>query len=207
MRKRFDDNRREELLDGVMGIISEHGFSKVTILELAKELHCSGSSLYKIAPNKDSLVMLAINRWGELTLKEIEARALQGRTAADRARLYFLAGAEAIRPMSHEFRSDVNRFESTRLAYANVSNHFLERLIELLDAAVKTGEIRPVNTHFLAHALRQIAHLVRDEELLSDCGLTASQAIQETQQFIWDGVRVNSINRKTGAHARQNVPP
>jgi AcrR family transcriptional regulator len=144
MRKRFDDNRREELLDGVMGIISAHGFSKVTILELAKELHCSGSSLYKIAPNKDSLVMLAIYRWGELTLKEIDARALRGRTAADKARLYFRAGAEAVHPMSHEFRSDVNRFESTRLAYANVSDRFLERLIDLLDAAVKTGEIRPV---------------------------------------------------------------
>ncbi len=195
MRKRFDDNRREELLDGVMGIISAHGFSKVTILELAKELHCSGSSLYKIAPNKDSLVMLAITRWGELAMKEIEARALHGRTAADRARLYFLAGAEAVRPMSHEFRSDVNRFESTRLAYANVSDRFLGRLIELLDEAVKAGEIRTVNTHFLAHALRQIAYLVRDEELLSDCGLTASEAIQEAQRFVWDGIRINSTKR------------
>lgn len=195
MRIKFDDNRREELLDGVMGIISAHGFSKVTILELAKELHCSSSSLYKIAPNKDSLVMLAITRWGELTLKEIEARALRGGTAVERARLYFLAGAEAIRPLSHDFRSDVERFESMRLAYANVSERFLERLIELLDEAVKAGEIRPVNTHFLAHALRQIAYLVRNEELLSSCGLTASQAIQETQRFIWDGIRVNSIKR------------
>ena len=207
MRKRFDDNRREELLDGVMRIISAHGFSKVTILELAKELHCSGSSLYKIAPNKDSLVMLAITHWGERTLKNIEAQAIRGKTAADRARLYFLAGAEAISPMSHEFRSDVNRFASTRLAYANSSDRFIERMVELLDDAVKAGEIRPVNTQFLAHALRQMAYLIRDEELLSKCGLTASQAIQETQQFIWDGVRVNSINRKTGAHARQNVPP
>jgi AcrR family transcriptional regulator len=193
MRKRFDDNRRKELLDGVMEIITAHGFSKVTIIELAKELHCSGSSLYKIAPNKDSLVMLAITRWGEVALKDFEAQALRGRTAADRARLYFLAGAEAVRPMSHEFRSDVNRFESTRLAYANVSDRFLGRLIELLDEAVKAGEIRPVNTHFLAYTLRQIAYLVRDEELLSDCGLTASQAIQQTQHFIWDGIRIPSI--------------
>jgi AcrR family transcriptional regulator len=193
MRKRFDDNRREELLDGVMEIITTHGFSKVTIIELAKELHCSGSSLYKIAPNKDSLVMLAITRWGEIVLKDFEAQALRGRTAADKARLYFIAGAEAIRPMSHEFRSDVNRFESTRLAYANVSDRFLGRLIELLDEAVKAGEIRPVNTHFLAHTLRQIAYLVRDEELLKDCGLTASQAVQQTQHIIWDGIRIPSI--------------
>lgn len=200
MRIKFDDNRRGELLDGVMGIISTHGFSKVTILELAKELHCSGSSLYKIAPNKDSLVMLAITRWGELILKEIEARALRGRTAVDKARLYFLAGAEAIRPLSHDFINDVERFESTRLAYNNISDRFLERLIDFLDEAVKVGEIRPINTHFLAHALHQIAYLIRDEELLSSCGLTASQAIQETQQFIWDGIRINSVKRKTVAH-------
>jgi hypothetical protein len=92
------------------------------------------------------------------------------------------------------------------LAYANSSDRFIERLVELLDEAVEAGEIRPVNTQFLAYALRQLAYLIRDEELLSKCGLTASQAIQETQQFIWDGVRPNPINRKISAHPRQNVP-
>ena len=47
-------------------IIAERGFSQVTIAELARELHCSAATLYKIAPSKDSLILLAIARWAEV---------------------------------------------------------------------------------------------------------------------------------------------
>ena len=69
MRKRLDDARRDELLDGVMQIIGERGFSQVTVAELARELKCSAATLYKIAPSKDSLVLLAFCRWGDVGLR------------------------------------------------------------------------------------------------------------------------------------------
>jgi AcrR family transcriptional regulator len=192
LRKQFDDTRRQELLDGVMEIIAANGFSKVTIAELATELHCSGSSLYKIAPNKDSLVVLAIARWGESALKDWEVRSLRGKTSADRARLYYRAAVEGISSWSHVFRSDVNRFESARLAYANISDTFINRFADLLNEAIEAGEVRPVNTRFLAHVLRQMALVIRDEQLLSKCGLTHTQALLEVERIIWDGIRCNS---------------
>ena len=51
-----------------MRIIAARGFSEVHVAEIARELRCSVATLYKIAPSKDSLVLLAIARWGELTL-------------------------------------------------------------------------------------------------------------------------------------------
>ena len=78
MAKRLAKGRREELLDGVMGIIAARGFSGVRISELAAELHCSVASLYKIAPSKDSLVLLAIGRWQELTFANLELCAERG---------------------------------------------------------------------------------------------------------------------------------
>jgi AcrR family transcriptional regulator len=190
MGRRLDDDRREELLDGVMGIISTRGFSEITISEMAHELHCSGSSLYKIASSKDSLVVLAIARWAELTLEDMEVRALRGTTATDRARAYWLAAAEKIRALSHEFRSDVDRFESARLAYrTSISEPFIDRFVELLDDAGEAGEIEPTNTRFLAHVLRQIAFVIRDEQVLAECGLTAAQAMLEVDHFVWDGLR------------------
>jgi len=189
VRKRLDDDRREELLDGLMGIISARGFSEMTISEMARELHCSGSSLYKIASSKDSLVVLAIARWSKLTLEEMEFSALRGTTAADRARSYWRAGAEAIRPLSPAFRSDVDRFESARLAYrTSISEPFIDRFVELLDHAAEAGEIEPTNTRFLAHVLRQIAFVVRDERILGECGLTAAQAMLEVDRFVWNGI-------------------
>ena len=147
VRRRLDNGRREELLDGVMDIIAARGFSEVKTAEMARELHCSESSLYKIAPNKDSLMVLAIGRWGEVTLDWMERDAR--RTAippSERARLYFLGAAKALRPMSLAFRGDVDRFESTRMAYQVIADRFVKRFVELLDDAVAAGEIRPMNT-------------------------------------------------------------
>ncbi|HUL39302.1 MAG TPA: TetR/AcrR family transcriptional regulator, partial [Methanomassiliicoccales archaeon] len=180
---------RKELLDGVMEIIKTQGFSKVTISEMAAKLHCSASSLYKIAPNKDSLIVLAINQWGELALRDWEARAVQGKTASTRAHLYYRAAVEGVSSWSHDFRNDVNRFESARLAYAKISDNFINRFADLLNEAVEEGEVRSINTKFLANVFRQMALVIRDEQLLSDCGMTHTQALFEVERIIWDGIR------------------
>lgn len=184
------EGRREELLDGVMEIIAAHGFSQVRVSDLARELHCSVATLYKIAPNKDSLVALAIARWGALTLDHAEDCARQGTTASERARLYFRAGAERLHPLSHAFREDMERFESSRLAYRLLSDGFIDRFDELLDEAVDSGELRPVNTRFLTHVFRHMAVVIRDERALMDSGLTPEQALLELDGFIWDGLRM-----------------
>lgn len=188
MRAQFSGERREELLDGVMKIIAKRGFSDVTISEIAGELHCSASSLYKIAPSKDSLVVVTITRWGEHILEDMEVGARKGKTASEKARNYYRVAVESIRPLSHDFRSDTNRFESARLAYAIFSDRFLERFVELLDDAVKSGDIRPLNTKFLGLILRQIALLMREDQL-SSCGINAAKAMSEVEKLIWDGVR------------------
>jgi len=188
VRRRLDNGRREELLDGVMSIIAARGFSEVRTAEVARRLHCSESSLYKIAPSKDSLIVLAIGRWGELTLEALEIRAQRGKTAAERAREYYLGAAERLRPLSLAFRGDVERFESARVAYQAITDRFITRFVELLDDAVESGEIKPVNTRFLAEVLRQIARVIRDEHVLRSSGLSTQQAALEVDAFLWDGL-------------------
>lgn len=189
MARTLADGRREELLDGVMAIISAQGFAGTRVADIARELNCSGSTLYKIAPNKDSLVVLAIGRWGEQTLEYCEARAQKGAAASDAARNFWRAAAERVRPMSHAFRVDMERFESSRIAYLAVSHRFIDRFVQLLDDAVAAGEIAPVSTRFMATALRQMAMLVRDEQLLTESGITAEQAMLQLDQMIWSGLR------------------
>ncbi len=189
--RRLDDNRRNELLDGVMRIIAARGFSEVHVSEMARELHCSAATLYKIAPSKDSLVLLAIARWGELTLKALEIRAQQGATASERARAYFRAGAESTRPLSLAFYADVERYESTRLAWwTGVVESYLARFVELVQLAEDAAEIRPVNVRFFAEVLRGISFVTRSERVLSATGLTHEQAVLEVDSLLWDGIRL-----------------
>jgi AcrR family transcriptional regulator len=191
VRRRLNNGRREELLDGVMAIIAARGFSQVRTAELARELHCSESSLYRIAPSKDSLVVLAIRRWGELTLGALEARASEGKTASERARAYFRAGAESTRPLSLAFYADVERFESTRLVWwSGVVEPYLGRFVELVHLAEEAGEVRPVNARFFAEVLRGISFVTRSERVLQATGLTHEQAVLEVDSLLWDGIRL-----------------
>jgi len=189
--RRLDDNRRNELLDGVMRIIAARGFSEVQISGMARELQCSATTLYKIAPSKDSLVLLAIARWGELTFADLEARAAKGKTASERARAYFRAGAESLHPMSMAFYADIARFESTRLVWrTTVVERYIDRFVELVQGAEDAGEIRQVNFRFLGEVLRQIGFVTRDERVLSASGLTSEQAVLEVDALLWDGMRL-----------------
>jgi len=189
--RRLDDNRRNELLDGVMRIIAARGFSEVQISGMARELQCSATTLYKIAPSKDSLVLLAIARWGELTFADLEARAAKGKTASERARAYFRAGAESLHPMSMAFYADIARFESTRLVWrTTVVERYIDRFVELVQGAEDAGEIRQVNFRFLGEVLRQIGFATRDERVLSASGLTSEQAVLEVDALLWDGMRL-----------------
>jgi AcrR family transcriptional regulator len=189
--RRLDDERRAELLDGVMRIIAARGFAEVQVAEMARELHCSVATLYKIAPSKDSLVLLAIAHWGAITLDNLEVSARKGTTASERARRYFRAGAKSTHPLTLAFYADVERYESTRLAWwTGVVERYLARFVELVQLAEDAGEIRPVNIRFFAEVLRGISFVTRSERVLSASGLTHEQAVLEVDSLLWDGIRL-----------------
>jgi AcrR family transcriptional regulator len=189
VRKRLAKGRREELLDGVMAVIARDGFSQLRISDLTRELHCSAASLYKIAPSKDSLVVLAIGRWGDRVLEALERETERVSDPAERARLYFQAGARSLADLSGAFRRDVERYESSRVAWRTIPDRFIDRFVQLLEAGVEAGEIREINARFVAHVLRQIGYVTRDQHVLDTVGLTAEQAIMQVDDLLWDGIR------------------
>ena len=93
------------------------------------------------------------------------------------------------RPLSLTFYADIERYESTRLAWGpGVAERYIDRFVELLDEAEKAGEIRPTNTRFLAEVLRQISSLTRNEEVLRASGLSHEQAVLEIDSLMWEGL-------------------
>ena len=188
-RTRLKNGRKEELLDGVMRIAAARGFAELKMADLARELHCSVATLYKLAPSKIGLVIVALERWGDQLLTEIDARACECSTPSARARTYYREGADGLRELSSAFRRDVEYFEGTRRAYREIiSNRFIERFSALLEEAAQAGEIRPVNVRFAVGMFRYIAFAIRDEDLLASAGLTAREALLEVDTMIWDGM-------------------
>ncbi len=65
----------------------------------------------------------------------------------------------------------------------------MSRFVELLDAAVEAGEVKPNNTRFLAEVFRHISRAIRDEQALRASGLTTEEAALLVDGLIWDGIR------------------
>jgi AcrR family transcriptional regulator len=175
-----------------MEIMAARGFSDVRLSDVARELHCSVATLYKIAPNKDSLVVLAVRHWGNVVLAYANERAAEGVTAAERAHRFFLAGAERTRPLSLAFREDVERFESARLAYTSVADEFSNRFASLLGSAADDGEIHTQSACFLARVFQELQHLSCDNAFIESCGLSSDTALIEVDSLIWNGIRKSS---------------
>jgi gluconokinase len=177
-----------------MRICAARGFSDLKMADLARELRCSVATLYKLAPSKTDLVILALQRWGEQLLTGIDARAAACSTPSEQARVYYREGADGLRALSPAFRRDTEYFEATRRAYREiVSNRFIERFSALLEEAAEAGEIRPVNVRFTVGMFRYIAFAIRDEDLLAEAGLTAREALLEVDRMLWDGMSRSSV--------------
>ena len=56
-------DRQAQLRDRLVDYLLRHGFGRLTVEDLARELHCSKSTLYQLAPSKSELVVLAVRQF------------------------------------------------------------------------------------------------------------------------------------------------
>ena len=72
-RQRLNAARRDDPLARVVDIFLSNGFSSVTVSALAQQLRCSKAALYRVAPTKEQLVILATKQFLGSSAKRIEA--------------------------------------------------------------------------------------------------------------------------------------
>ena len=122
-------------------------------------------------------MVVAVAHWGEVKLARAEANSQQGSKASDRAQVWNRA-AEAIRPLSHAFRRDLERFGSVRHAFTTITDRFVDRLAGLIEeAAGSAAKFGPINARFAAEFIRYSSAAVRDESLLERAGLSAAEGM------------------------------
>ena len=176
------------LLDRVFGIIAAEGFANLKMSDLARRLGCSPNTLYKLAPTKESLFALVLNRWLDATLDTARAQAEAIDSPADRTRAYYASATGATDRVSRQLRMDIARFPSTELVWVNASEKFVDQFARYLTEAMDAKEVRPVNARFMTLLFQKMATVARDEETVSKCGLTKEEAHREVDLLIWKGL-------------------
>ena len=182
---------RTELLDELAVVFAADGFADVTVGELAHRLRCSRSTLYRVAPTHDELVLAALGQ----VFTRIKNRANEAATAAQgdavRLQVWALATIEAAGALTPRLRSDIAAWEPARSALETELQGILADFALLFQAAVEAGEIRPANPIFAFQWLQAACSLANDPAFLESAGLSYSDALEEIRRAFFLGFVVS----------------
>ncbi len=135
--------RQREVLDDLEAIIVAEGFAHLTVGELARRLRCSRRTLYELAPTKDDLVLLVIDR----RLRRTGAIAREHMAAADdpgdKIDAYLIRSG--LRPTSLRFADDVAAHPAAHRLFGDHYHFAITMLADVLRAGMATGRVRPVD--------------------------------------------------------------
>jgi len=150
--------RQREILDE-LGRLFDKGFASITMAELASQLGCSLRTLYGLAPSRDELVMMVVDRNLRQVGRAAHAAIESDMTPLEAVRAYLGAATVAVSDITEEFANDMNAIAPGLDLNEAHSNYLVDVTRSLLDLAVEAGEIDDVDTAAVA---RTIAGLGRD---------------------------------------------
>ena len=189
-RERALTQRQRELLDQ-LGPVFDEGFADLTMAEIARRLNCSLRTLYALAPSRDELVLIVVDR----NLWEV------GRTARDAIgpelapldalRAYLGAATVAVSRMTQAFSRDLAAVAvAQRLGDAH-DEYLFEVTRTLLDLAAERGEIVDVDTTAVARLLAGLGSFFSRPAVIPTLRSSPKEAADEVVDLVLRGLRTS----------------
>jgi len=145
--------RQLELIDELEEHLRRGGLADLTMAEIAARTGCSLRTLYGIAPSKDELLLIVVDR----RLRRIGRAAIETLDTAmaplDGLRAYLRAANEAVQPEAVALSGDLAHVAGAEPLLASHEAYLVAVARSLLDRAVAEGHIAPVDTAAVAHVL------------------------------------------------------
>jgi AcrR family transcriptional regulator len=145
-------DRQRELLDQMEHLFA-NGFADLTMAGLAARLNCSLRTLYALAPSRDELVLVVVDR--SLWRTGRVAREAIGHDLAplDAVRAYLDAATVAVSGWTEPFARDLAAVPAARQLAGEHNEYLFAVTRTLLDLGVERGDIPDVDTAAVARVL------------------------------------------------------
>ena len=195
-------SRLERLLSELEHLFLREGFSHFRTEELATRLRCSKRALYQLAPSREELFELVVERWLASLRAAGDAAAAAAPDPFVAITAYLGAAVTATREASAQFVRDLSRFEPAHRRLMSHQRLRIAGLERLIDAGTKVGAFRGVHSKLVAEVmLHAVARLV-DPDVLSNVGLTMSEAFAELYDIVEHGLMPREGRRSSRARQR-----
>ena len=190
--------RQEEILTALEGIFLEEGFRDLAVGDLVRRVHCSRQTLYEIAPTKEELFLVVVDRlWRRLSAEAREAL-LEAPTPADQIRAFMVQAVTIFKPPWTQFMEDVEAYGPARRLFHDHLAIVSAFLADLVEDGVSTGQFAPTRARIVAEVLIVSALKVTSPDFLHDSGISAREAVETLAELTLCGLlrRVGTDTRK-----------
>jgi AcrR family transcriptional regulator len=182
--------RRSELLSALVTLFLDEGFAQFTLGDLAERLHCSKSTLYAVGYSKEQLMVNTVIEFFRRATDAVEATtAAAGSEPSDRLVAYLRGVAQALRPASAAFISDLAAHPATAAVYERNTDAAAKRVRELISEGVSSGAFRAVHGDFVANIVAETMRQIQTGAIFTHTGLRDAEAYDELAALVLTGVR------------------
>ena len=179
--------RQRELLDELNRLFAG-GFAHLTMAEIAATLSCSLRTLYGLAPSRDDLVLLVVDRdlWrvGRAAMTAIEPNM----DPLQAIRSYLRAANVAVADTTQAFAADAAADPNTRALNAAHSQYLIDITRAILDAAVEGGAIADIDTAALARVIAGLGADFAGPEILPTLRTSPKDAADAVVDIVLGGL-------------------
>lgn len=178
--------RHRSILEGLEKLMRDGDLARLTIGEMATRLECSRRSLYELAPAKDQLILLVLDRVmhriGEIAIRAIDLEA----SATVQLRQYATASLGYVwRTSAISDLSKIEGAERVREIHHRFAGTLFERIV---NTGIDRGEFRPVNASVTAAVILAGAVSFGNPELLDELGISLEDAIDDMLNLVLGGL-------------------
>jgi AcrR family transcriptional regulator len=178
--------RHRSVLDGLEQLLRDGELGSLTIGELAARLACSRRTLYELAPSKDQILLLTldrlINRIGRTALAAIDADA----PASVQLRQYATASVGyALQSEAYDELIDVPGVRRALDRHYRFAATILERIVA---SGIGNGEFRSIDSSVAANVILASALHLALPDVIDDLGRPLEEAVTEMLDLVLAGL-------------------
>lgn len=180
--------RAEELLDALEEIILSEGFARLTVADMAARLRCSRRTIYELAPSKNELVLLVLNRFFKRIRDDAEAIIRDFDDPGRRMYEYLQVGVRAAHRMSPVTVSDIDKWVPSRKIWQAHIRMRVDGLRRLVEEGIERGVFRGVHAHLVAETMFAAISRIREPDFYHHANMTVAEAFREFYGIILEAL-------------------
>jgi AcrR family transcriptional regulator len=186
--RRFRTQRQEAILDQLERLFLADGFRHLTLQDLTDELHCSRTILYALAPTKEELVLVVIDRWLQKVGVALNTAVDQARAPDERLEAALDGIGTSSLSATPRFMADMASYGPTNELHMKHARHAFRRLEDIITDGVTKGTFRQVDARFAAAVMHLVMTSISDGTLVERTGMFPGEATLEFKELLFRGV-------------------